>query len=67
MKNADMWGHFGNGEIVEVENTNLCGDPMEVVAVGIPYVRVRMIGSNVNHVLDTRQVKLMELPKEFAK
>lgn len=59
-------GLFHDSAIIEIENTDLCGDPMEVIAVGIPYVRVKMVGNSQHYVLDTRRVKLMELPREFA-
>ncbi len=53
---------FGGSQMRE--NTALCGDPMEVLAVGLPYVKVKHPNHNTI-VLDTRKMSLMELPKEF--
>ena len=53
---------FGGSQMVD--NTTLCGDPMEVVAVGLPYVKVKHINGQFL-VLDTRRMDLMELPKDF--
>ena len=58
----EVHGIFGEGQMVD--NTALCGDPMEVIAVGLPYVKVRHV-NNQYLVLDTRRMDLMELPKEF--
>lgn len=53
---------FGGSQMVE--NTALCGEPMEVMAVGLPYVKVKRPNSQMV-VLDTRKMDLMELPKDF--
>lgn len=46
-----------------------CGDVLEVIAIALPYIRVKFAkGYIVNETtLDTRQLELMELPEEFVR